>query len=109
MLGYICEMTGGQNPKPTSTPGQSRFFFVYFLAKARLMTSGHRSVSDSHCDRGYLLYGNFCYKFESESVKTWQDAEAHCVSEQAHLASFHSEEELSFLNGEQLTNICWST
>lgn len=22
-LGYICEMTGGQNPKPTSAPGQS--------------------------------------------------------------------------------------
>lgn len=21
-LGYICEMTGGQNPKPTSAPGQ---------------------------------------------------------------------------------------
>lgn len=21
--GYICEMTGGQNPKPTATPGQS--------------------------------------------------------------------------------------
>lgn len=21
-LGYICEMTGGQNPKPTTTPGQ---------------------------------------------------------------------------------------
>lgn len=22
-LGYVCEMTGGQNPKPTTTPGQS--------------------------------------------------------------------------------------
>lgn len=21
-LGYICEMTGGQNPKPTAAPGQ---------------------------------------------------------------------------------------
>lgn len=83
------------------------FFFVCFLAKAAWITSCHRSASDSHCDRGYLLYGNFCYKFEAESVKTWQDAEAHCVSEQAHLASFHSEEELSFLNGEPRTAIRW--
>ncbi|XP_036973174.1 macrophage mannose receptor 1 [Acanthopagrus latus] len=70
--GYICEMTGGQNPKPTATP-------------------------DSHCDAGYLLYGDFCYKFETEEVKNWQDAEAHCVKEQGHLASFHTQEELSFL------------
>ncbi|XP_068430349.1 uncharacterized protein [Clinocottus analis] len=71
-LGFICEMTGGQNPKPTSAPG-------------------------SFCATGYLLYGDFCYQFETESVKTWQDAEAHCGKEQAHLASFHSEEELSFI------------
>ncbi|XP_047200502.1 macrophage mannose receptor 1 [Hippoglossus stenolepis] len=71
-LGYICEMTGGQNPKPTSTP-------------------------DSHCDPGHLLYGDFCYHFETERVKNWHDAEAHCSREQGHLASFHSQEELSFL------------
>ncbi|CAL9682123.1 unnamed protein product [Knipowitschia caucasica] len=71
-LGYICEMTGGQNPKPTSTP-------------------------DSHCDAGYLLYGDFCYQFETDETKTWQDAEAHCTKEQAHLLSVHSEEELGFV------------
>ncbi|XP_055010163.1 macrophage mannose receptor 1 [Boleophthalmus pectinirostris] len=71
-LGYICEMTGGQNPKPPSPP-------------------------DSHCDAGYLLYGNFCYQFETEEVKNWHDAEAHCAKEQAHLVSIHSEEELSFI------------
>ncbi|XP_068609207.1 uncharacterized protein [Brachionichthys hirsutus] len=72
--GYICEMKGGQNPKPTSPP-------------------------DSHCDAGYLLYGDFCYHFETESVKDWHGAEAHCVSAQGHLASFHSAAELSFLTG----------
>ncbi|KAK5879066.1 hypothetical protein CesoFtcFv8_024411 [Champsocephalus esox] len=71
-LGYICEMTGGQNPKPTSAP-------------------------DSHCDTGYLLYGDFCYQFETEQVKNWHDAEAHCSGEQSHLVSFHSLEELSFI------------
>ncbi|KAM3599721.1 uncharacterized protein V6R79_010309 [Siganus canaliculatus] len=71
-MGYVCEMTGGQNPKPTSAP-------------------------DSHCDAGYLLYGDFCYRFETETVKKWEDAEAQCVKEQAHLVSFHSEEELSFI------------
>ncbi|XP_029941424.1 macrophage mannose receptor 1-like [Salarias fasciatus] len=71
-LGYICEMTGGQNPKPTAAP-------------------------DFHCDSGYLLYGNFCYFFKIEDVKNWANAEAECVKEQGHLASFHSEEEFSFL------------
>ncbi|XP_047425524.1 macrophage mannose receptor 1 [Mugil cephalus] len=71
-LGYVCEMTGGQNPKPPSPP-------------------------DSHCDPGYLLYGNFCYHFESENVKNWHDAEARCKNEQGHLVSVHSQEELSFL------------
>uniref|UniRef100_A0A4W6C420 C-type lectin domain-containing protein n=1 Tax=Lates calcarifer TaxID=8187 RepID=A0A4W6C420_LATCA len=56
-------------------------------------------VSNSHCDPGYLLYGDFCYHFETETVKNWQDAEAHCTREQGHLASFHSQEELSFLTG----------
>ncbi|KAF7670463.1 hypothetical protein LDENG_00124860, partial [Lucifuga dentata] len=71
-LGYICEMTGGQNVKPTSAP-------------------------DFHCDSGYLLYGNFCYHFETEVMKNWHDAETHCVGQQGHLVSFHSQEELSFL------------
>lgn len=57
--------------------------------------------ADSHCDNGYLLYRDFCYHFETETVKSWQDAEDHCTSEQGHLVSFHSEEELSFLTGQQ--------
>ncbi|XP_076014518.1 uncharacterized protein LOC143007034 [Genypterus blacodes] len=72
-LGYICEMTGGQNLKPTAAP-------------------------DSQCDPGYLLYGDFCYRFETEMVKNWDDAQADCFSQQANLVSFHSEEELSFLS-----------
>lgn len=35
-------------------------------------------------------------------TKSWQDAEDHCKSEQGHLASVHSEEELSFITGERL-------
>uniref|UniRef100_A0A3P8UDS9 C-type lectin domain-containing protein n=1 Tax=Cynoglossus semilaevis TaxID=244447 RepID=A0A3P8UDS9_CYNSE len=52
--------------------------------------------ADSHCDNGYLLYRDFCYHFETETVKSWQDAEDHCTSEQGHLVSFHSEEELKY-------------
>lgn len=66
----------------------------------RLITAS-LPVSDSHCDHGYLLYGDFCYKFVTESVSNWNDAEAQCQRDQAHLASFHSEEELSFITGEQ--------
>uniref|UniRef100_A0A8C7XNW2 C-type lectin domain-containing protein n=1 Tax=Oryzias sinensis TaxID=183150 RepID=A0A8C7XNW2_9TELE len=52
-----------------------------------------RSVSEYHCDPGYLLYGNYCYHLESEDVKSWQDAEDHCSRQQGHLASIHSQEE----------------
>ncbi|KPP79615.1 macrophage mannose receptor 1-like, partial [Scleropages formosus] len=72
-LGYICKMTGGQNVKPTTAP-------------------------DSHCDTGYLLFGDFCYHFESETVKNWEDAETYCGNQNGHLASIHSEEEISFLS-----------
>lgn len=34
-------------------------------------------------------------------TKSWQEAEDHCKSEQAHLASIHSQEELSFITGEK--------
>ncbi|KAL0965895.1 hypothetical protein UPYG_G00287370 [Umbra pygmaea] len=71
-MGYICKMVGGQNVKPTSTP-------------------------DSHCDTGYLLYGDHCYHFETETVKNWQESESYCTSQGGHLASFHNQEELSFM------------
>lgn len=57
--------------------------------------------ADSHCDQGYLLYGDFCYQFETEMTKSWQEAEEHCKSEQAHLASIHTQAELSFITGER--------
>ncbi|KAJ7986772.1 hypothetical protein DPEC_G00331850 [Dallia pectoralis] len=71
-MAYICKMLGGQNVKPTSIP-------------------------DSYCDTGYLLYEDFCYHFETEKVADWQAAEAYCSGQSGHLASFHSQEELSFM------------
>lgn len=58
------------------------------------------SFADSHCDEGYLLYGDHCYHFESESVKTWQEAESYCVAQNGHLVSIHNQEIISFLTGE---------
>ncbi|XP_063066766.1 macrophage mannose receptor 1, partial [Engraulis encrasicolus] len=70
-LAYVCKMAGGQNVKPTPAP-------------------------DSHCDQGYLLYGDSCYHFESEEVRNWNDAEQYCVRQGGHLASIHSPEEVGF-------------
>uniref|UniRef100_A0A8B9LUX4 C-type lectin domain-containing protein n=1 Tax=Astyanax mexicanus TaxID=7994 RepID=A0A8B9LUX4_ASTMX len=53
--------------------------------------------SDFHCDEGYLLYGNYCYHFEAEMSKTWQEAEAYCVSQSGHLASIPNQETTSFI------------
>uniref|UniRef100_A0A672FS74 C-type lectin domain-containing protein n=1 Tax=Salarias fasciatus TaxID=181472 RepID=A0A672FS74_SALFA len=66
---------------------------------AAMFNPGFLLAADFHCDSGYLLYGNFCYFFKIEDVKNWANAEAECVKEQGHLASFHSEEEFSFLIG----------
>lgn len=55
--------------------------------------------ADSHCDEGYLLFGEHCYHFETESVKTWQDAESYCVAQNGHLVSIHNQETISFLIG----------
>ncbi|XP_035247102.1 macrophage mannose receptor 1 [Anguilla anguilla] len=79
--GYICKMVGGQNVVPTKPP-------------------------DSHCDAGYILYRDNCYHFESESLKNWQDADAYCITQNGHLASFSSQEELSFLTA-HMTHSSW--
>uniref|UniRef100_A0A3P8UDS1 C-type lectin domain-containing protein n=1 Tax=Cynoglossus semilaevis TaxID=244447 RepID=A0A3P8UDS1_CYNSE len=75
-----------------------KFVWLFFsLLKTFSIYRCFMFPADSHCDNGYLLYRDFCYHFETETVKSWQDAEDHCTSEQGHLVSFHSEEELSFL------------
>lgn len=55
--------------------------------------------ADSHCDEGYLLFGDYCYHFETEMVKNWQDAENYCVAQNGHLVSIHDQETVSFLTG----------
>uniref|UniRef100_A0A8C2WK29 C-type lectin domain-containing protein n=1 Tax=Cyclopterus lumpus TaxID=8103 RepID=A0A8C2WK29_CYCLU len=103
-MNVIC----GIGPFFIGFPGfqTSCLLFTLRLAEDMLITVTC-FVSDSHCDAGYLLYGDFCYQFETESVKTWHDAEAHCSREQAHLASLHSEEELSFLTGDPTGISLW--
>uniref|UniRef100_A0A672G8V7 C-type lectin domain-containing protein n=1 Tax=Salarias fasciatus TaxID=181472 RepID=A0A672G8V7_SALFA len=73
-----------------------------------MFNPGFLLAADFHCDSGYLLYGNFCYFFKIEDVKNWANAEAECVKEQGHLASFHSEEEFSFLIGDKWIGYSWS-
>jgi len=56
------------------------------------------------CPNGWSLFGPNCYKLV-ETLKTWQEAENHCQTEGAHLASLHSEEEKDFVGG--LTSHQW--
>uniref|UniRef100_A0A3B3BHP6 C-type lectin domain-containing protein n=1 Tax=Oryzias melastigma TaxID=30732 RepID=A0A3B3BHP6_ORYME len=48
------------------------------------------------CPFGWKTFAGNCY-WMTEDVKNWQDAEDHCSRQQGHLASIHSQEELSFL------------
>uniref|UniRef100_A0A8C7XLE5 C-type lectin domain-containing protein n=1 Tax=Oryzias sinensis TaxID=183150 RepID=A0A8C7XLE5_9TELE len=89
---------------------------VYYVStmSGNVLETALRSVSEYHCDPGYLLYGNYCYHLESEDVKSWQDAEDHCSRQQGHLASIHSQEdwvESYFYMGkalEKTTNNLWT-
>uniref|UniRef100_A0A673L2M8 C-type lectin domain-containing protein n=1 Tax=Sinocyclocheilus rhinocerous TaxID=307959 RepID=A0A673L2M8_9TELE len=56
--------------------------------------------ADSHCDEGYLLFGEHCYHFETETVKNWQDAENYCVAQNGHLVSIHNQETVSFIQAQ---------
>uniref|UniRef100_A0A3B5KBC0 C-type lectin domain-containing protein n=1 Tax=Takifugu rubripes TaxID=31033 RepID=A0A3B5KBC0_TAKRU len=52
----------------------------------------------SICPAGWASFSGSCYwLFVTESVSNWNDAETQCQRDQAHLASFHSQEELSFI------------
>uniref|UniRef100_A0A8C7Q4F0 C-type lectin domain-containing protein n=1 Tax=Oncorhynchus mykiss TaxID=8022 RepID=A0A8C7Q4F0_ONCMY len=56
----------------------------------------------SQCEEGWRAYEDKCYYF-STNTKSWDDARADCVGRGSHLASFHTQEELSFITGEWLT------
>ncbi|XP_057709681.1 C-type mannose receptor 2-like [Corythoichthys intestinalis] len=80
-LAYVCEITGGLNRKPCPPP--------------------------STCDIGELLYGDFCYHFEEDSFRTWQEAEKHCIARQSHLVSFHSAKEVDFITAHSHFEVNW--
>uniref|UniRef100_A0A3P9CZV2 C-type lectin domain-containing protein n=1 Tax=Maylandia zebra TaxID=106582 RepID=A0A3P9CZV2_9CICH len=54
------------------------------------------SLLFSQCQSGWREYENKCYFFSTDT-KSWLEANEFCLEEQGHLASFHTEEELSFL------------
>uniref|UniRef100_A0A1I8A7J5 C-type lectin domain-containing protein n=1 Tax=Steinernema glaseri TaxID=37863 RepID=A0A1I8A7J5_9BILA len=48
------------------------------------------------CPRGWQQFKKNCYKLFADE-KTWADAEKHCSSQNAHLASIHEYREMEFL------------
>ncbi|XP_077426406.1 macrophage mannose receptor 1-like isoform X2 [Vanacampus margaritifer] len=58
--------------------------------------SHYNGVETSSCDPGNLLYGDFCYHVEYKQ-KNWWVAEEFCQGLEGHLASVHSEDEVTFL------------
>uniref|UniRef100_A0A3Q3VNV6 C-type lectin domain-containing protein n=1 Tax=Mola mola TaxID=94237 RepID=A0A3Q3VNV6_MOLML len=84
----------GQSPHvPLRPPVQPLNNLTLFAACHSSLTFSCRPLA-AICPAGWLSFSGSCYWLR---VKKWQDAEAHCVKEQAHLASFHSQEELSFI------------
>merc|ERR1711902_302252 len=54
------------------------------------------TIPTTPCPTGWSESGGNCYKYFDNSVK-WDDARKRCLSEEADLASIHSEEENDFL------------
>ena len=56
------------------------------------------------CPEGWLLYNEYCYLLSSDSKMTWQKAEESCQSQQAHLVSILTNEEMLFVHNLLITN-----
>ncbi|KAM9802748.1 secretory phospholipase A2 receptor-like isoform 2-T2 [Syngnathus typhle] len=80
-LAFMCERPLNDCPK-----GQSCSFKDF----------GYDRVETSSCDPGDFLFDDSCYHFEWRR-KDWQFAEEFCMSQNGHLASIDSEDELKFL------------
>ena len=52
---------------------------------------------EPHCEDGWESFENSCYKLNHET-KDWITAESECASRGAHLASIHSDEEMTFIS-----------
>merc|ERR1719208_454428 len=70
-------------------------------------TTGWESLARSKaCPVGWSQFRGRCYKYFDNSVK-WDDAREHCLSEEADLASIHSEEENDFLREITGNTLVW--
>ncbi|MGH0140650.1 UNVERIFIED_CONTAM: hypothetical protein FKN15_023262 [Acipenser sinensis] len=74
-LGFICEMAGGQNIQPTSRPGWTQ-------------KCGYWD-SDP--------FNDYCYLFQSLSLKTWADARRDCQNQGGDLVSITEPFEQAFI------------
>ncbi|MGH0155404.1 UNVERIFIED_CONTAM: hypothetical protein FKN15_059168 [Acipenser sinensis] len=68
------------------------------LSSVTRTVSGVASENWRGCDHGWRKFHGHCYRYFSHR-HTWEDAEKDCREHSAHLASVHSPEEQSFING----------
>ncbi|XP_068437484.1 alpha-N-acetylgalactosamine-specific lectin-like [Clinocottus analis] len=71
--------------------------FLSGLALGAAAPSGEATQLQGNCPAFWTSFNNHCYKYVSNRM-TWADAEIHCVSMRAHLASIHSLPEQRFVN-----------
>ncbi|KAK6291659.1 hypothetical protein J4Q44_G00374440 [Coregonus suidteri] len=71
---------------------------VLLLLSAAFALGDAISSGNRLCPRGWTDYGSRCFKFV-KTARTWPEAERHCNSLGANLASLHSSEEAQFLQG----------
>ncbi|XP_068563296.1 ladderlectin-like [Cebidichthys violaceus] len=74
------------------------FLFLFGLALGVVCPSDEPQalLQDNNCPMFWSSFNNRCFKYVATRM-TWVDAERHCVSEGANLASIHSLEEQNFV------------
>ncbi|KAM4611643.1 galactose-specific lectin nattectin-like [Polymixia lowei] len=82
------EIHGTRTP-PGTTP-------VNCESSVNKMTEPEKEEDSYFCPDGWSRYGTRCFIF-IDSAKTWLEAEAYCLFEEANLASIHSDNENRFI------------
>uniref|UniRef100_A0A8B9LWB6 C-type lectin domain-containing protein n=1 Tax=Astyanax mexicanus TaxID=7994 RepID=A0A8B9LWB6_ASTMX len=74
-------------------------FVLFFPVKLSIFifTNSLSLSALGDCEAGWRPYQDRCYYFSTEMSKTWQEAEAYCVSQSGHLASIPNQETTSFI------------
>ena len=90
-----------KNKQALSTLLQKKIDLIYAIVNYVLSTktSSCLSFADDRCEKGWAFYGGSCYYREArrKAMKSWENAQKFCESNQANLVTVNDANEQKFL------------